>query len=474
MKRICLLLLAVLLASTLVLAACENNKNESSSPESGEEASSVSGTASDSVSDPASDSASDPVSGSDPDKSKPSDESKTENSKPSENSQPEDQIPEGAVEMVYCSFTEKPYFAFVGKCKNGAVVTGKCGGETVTSKSYNGWFSLRLRCDSGVANVTISQTVDGEEFDKPRTFVVSPVTPGTDMWPVITGGDFQFFFQKMLPDYKGEEIPSDYAFDSLKDRVSSRLNQLHAVNPKAEIIYLIIPSSMSVYPELVPASYGTQASVTKLDKTVSALKAGGATVIDLKKLFAGHKNDEKPLYYKLDSHWSDYGAFVAYTELFNHISKKFNAAAPRKADEFNWNPGYYESGDMSYYLAPNASEAVNNQRKIKEYAYYRKFISAPSSITSIQRYRSSTMLCYSDSMTWENVIRTGRSELPSCVVMRDSYSTQIYDLIAERMNNTHFLGMWNYTWDNWLINDEKPDYVIYVIAEWNLSSVIYG
>lgn len=474
MKRICLLLLAVLLASTLVLAACENNKNESSSPESGEEASSVSDSVSDPASGAVSDSASDSVSGADPDKSKPSDESKTENSKPSGNSDPEDQVPEGAVEMVYCSFTERPYFAFIGTCKNGAVVTGECGGETVTSTSYNGWFSLRLRCDNGVANVTVSQTVDGEEFDKPRTFVVSPVTPGADMWPVITGGDFQFFFKKMLPDYKGEGIPSGYVFDDLKSRVSSHLEQLRGVNPKAEIIYLLVPSSMSIYPELVPKSYGAQASVTKLDKTVSALKAGGATVIDLKKLFAEHKNDEKPLYYKLDSHWSDYGAFVAYTELFNHISKTYKAAAPRKADEFNWNPGYYESGDMSYYLAPNASEAVNNQRKIKEYAYYRKFISAPYSITSIQRYRSSSMLCYSDSMTWENYIQTGSSELPSCIVIRDSYSTQIYDLIAERMSNTHFLGMWNYSWDNRLIYDEQPDYVIYIVAEWNLDSILYS
>lgn len=470
MKKLCLILLTLLLAATLVFAACGNENNKTSSSESGDNSSSASDSGE--VSYPISDSGSD--SGSNPVSSSVSDSGKPESPKPSESSQPEADLPEGAVKMVYCSYTEKPYFAFIGTCKDGAVVTGECGGETVTSKSYNGWFSLRLRCDNGTAAVTVSQKVDGIEFDEPRTFTVSPVKPGADMWPVVTGGDFQFFFQKMLPDYRGEGIPSDYLLSEITNRVSSRLSQLRAVNPNAEIIYLLVPSSMSVYPELVPESYGKQAAVTKLDKTAEALKAGGATVIDLKQLFVEHKNDDKPLYYKLDSHWSDYGAFVAYTELFNHISQKFKAAAPRKADEFNWNPDYYESGDMSYYIAPNASEAVNNQRKIREYAYYRKFISAPSSITSIQRYRSSTMLCYSDSITWENVISTGRSELPSCIVLRDSYSTQIYDLIAERMNNTHFLGMWNYNWDNRLINDEKPDYVIYILAEWNLSSVING
>ena len=36
------------------------------------------------------------------------------------------------------------------------------------------------------------------------------------------------------------------------------------------------------------------------------------------------------------------------------------------------------------------------------------------------------------------------------------------------------MGMWNYTWNNNLIMSEKPDYVIYIVAEWNLTSIIYS
>ena len=448
-----------MLASTLVLAACETDEGTSSSPES--------------VASSESDNGNTESKNDDSSESTDSSEN-TDSSESTDSSEPDEELPEGAIEVVYCSYTEKPYFALIGTCKEGAVVTGECNGETVSSLSHHGWFSLRLRCDKSTAEVTLSQTVNGEEFDKARTHTVRPKKPGSDMWPVITGGDFQFFFQKMLPDYSGKNIPSNLAFNNVTTRVQNRLNQLRSVNPDAEIIYLLVPSSMSVYTELVPESYGAPAAVTKLDKTVDALEAGGATVIDLKALFAEHKDDEMPLYYKLDSHWSDYGAFVAYTELFNHISKKFPEAAPHGADKFDWNPDYYESGDMSYYLAPNANEAVKNQKNIKEYAYYREFLETSNAIKNIQRYRSETMLCYSDSMTWENVVRTNNTDLPSCIVMRDSYSTQIYDLIAERMNQTHYLGMWNYTWDNSLINSEKPDYVIYILAEWNLDAVING
>jgi hypothetical protein len=226
----------------------------------------------------------------------------------------------------------------------------------------------------------------------------------------------------------------------------------------------------------LPEEYkSTAASQTNLDLVVDAINASGATAIDLKEVFAEHKNDELPLYYKLDSHWADYGAFIAYDSLFDHISQKFPAAAPKSVDEFNWNGNYYEGGDIAYYLSKNEANAPLMQSKIREFAYYRTFkdTGVPTSITSVPRYRSSTMLCYDvDAMTPERKISTGRSDLPSCIVMRDSYSTQIYDLIAERMDTTHFLAMWDYGWNTRRIAQEKPDYMIYVISEWNINELI--
>ena len=374
---------------------------------------------------------------------------------------------EGSISLEAASYSEKPYFALIGRCSEGATVTAEAEGETVSSKSYKGWYSLRLKCSKKNVDVKISQSVDGAQVGETLEYTIKPVQPSSDMWPIVTGGDFQFFFQKMLPDFQGKNLPSQLQMNNLTSRIKTRLAKLHQNNPDAEIIYLIVPSSMTVYPELVPSQY-TPADTTKLDKTMAALEAGGATVINLKEIFAEYKNDEKPLYYKLDSHWSDYGAFVAYTELFNHIAKKFPAAAPRGEDEFNWNPNYYKSGDMTYYLAMS-------QDKIKEYAYFRQFKdSVPSAVTQYDRYVSSDKLTYNNLMTLENVISTGNSKLPNCIVMRDSYSTQMYDILAERMNRTHYLGMWNYTWDNNMISRESPDYIIYILAEWNLDAVIKG
>ena len=81
-------------------------------------------------------------------------------------------------------------------------------------------------------------------------------------------------------------------------------------------------------------------------------------------------------------------------------------------------------------------------------------------------------LIYNDLTTEEKYFSTNNSKLPSGMVFRDSYSAGIYDILPERMNKTHYIGMWNYAWQNWLIDQEKPDYIIYLIAEWNMPQIV--
>lgn len=468
MKRILAFITVLLLFSTLILAACENNEVETQSTE--EAASEPSAEATESKEASAESSKEASAEASDESSKADSEESKNESSGSTQIKVTKlpTSYEEGGISLEAASFSEKPYFALVGRCSEGAIVTGEANGETVTSKSYHGWYSLRLKCSGSNVVVKVSQSVDGEQVGETLEYRIKPTTPSSDMWPTVTGGDFQFFFQKMLPDFQGQNIPSAGMLNNLSARVKTRLDSLRKVNPNAEIIYMIVPSSMTTYPELVPSNYKPATGDTKLDKAMAAIERGGGTVVNLKSIFQAHKNDEMPLYYKLDSHWSDYGAYVAYNALFTHIAEKFPEAAPRPVSDFNWNEGYYNSGDMAYYLAMS-------QSKIKEYSYYRTFKDkVPASVTAFNRYDSATSLTYSDEMTYENTIVTGNNKLPNCIVMRDSYSTQMYDILAERMNRTVYRGMWGYGWDNWLINSEKPDYVIYLLAEWNLDSIIYN
>ena len=56
--------------------------------------------------------------------------------------------------------------------------------------------------------------------------------------------------------------------------------------------------------------------------------------------------------------------------------------------------------------------------------------------------------------------------------MRDSFGTQVYDILAERMNTTWYKSMWGYTYDISDITAKQPDYIIYIVAEWNMDYIV--
>ncbi len=398
-------------------------------------------------------------------------ESSLENSSTEETSNQKDKTPKDAVVLRFTRYTnEKDTFVMIGTCADNAYVTAQLDDQTVTVKSYHGWFSASFTKKGTVHKVTFTQTVNGEPYDIPRNYNAVPVTSSRvdEQGVIASNQDFQFFLSKMIANYEGKNLYKQTALNNMKKTVENRLNTLKANNPDGEIIYLIVPSAMTIYPELVPDYYKQTDGETRLDQVTNALTEAGATVIDVRDTFNQHKNDEMPLYYKMDSHWADYGAYLAYVELFNHISQKFPEATPRQIDDFDWIADDYQSADAIMYLDIDTS-------KITEYGYFRNFkssLNVNQNILSVPRYRLPQLL-YSDDCTAQFNFNTGNQNLPSCIVHRDSYGAGIFDLIPERMNKTHYVGMWNYAWDNYKIQNQKPDYVIYILAEWNLDNVVF-
>lgn len=466
MKRIAIIAAAILLLASVVLAAC-GKTGESSAPAhdislTGEHGASSAEGSSAPEADESSESSAE-ESSEQPEQSEPI----AEVSGSESSADPEYEGEE--INLLYASYSEKPYYAIVGTCAQGATITARsASGTEYTSESFYGWFSVRVKCESTPDSVSLTQSAGGKQLGNTRVFSIKPVTPSSEMWPIITGKNMQFFLQKMLPDFRGTNLPSADTLSRLTTRVRNRVNDMRSYNPKANIIYLIVPSAMTTCPELVPEEYAPATGKTRLDLVLDAINASGAYAVDLRPVFAAHKDDERPLTYKTDSHWTDYAAYLAYKEIFDYISKDYPAAAPRPDTDFNWNPGYYESGDMTYYLAMSQTE-------VREYEFYRTFnFTAPNAVTKVTRYRRPSSLVYSDASTEANTIRTDRPELPSCYVLRDSFSAQIYDILAERMDTTYYSGMWDHTWKQSFVMDNQPDYVIYILSEWNIDAIING
>ena len=370
------------------------------------------------------------------------------------------------IKPKYCSYDQKPYAVAVGECQDGATVicTDDEGNEYVT-ESFHGWFSVRFSYKTGTS-LTLTQTLDGKEIGESVIYSPRPNTPDGQTG-IVAGMNGQFFYEKCLDDFMGKNLPSSGELEKIKSNSSKRLEKIAQNGLDTKIIYIIAPSSITVYPECVPEEYAGYGGKTRRQLMMEAFEESGAIVIDLEDTFEKHKNDEQTIFYKTDSHWTEYGAFLAYTELFNIISEDFPLAKPLEYDGFEWIEGFYKTGDMLNYLrmtSPVYLKPGFSDADCLEYSYFR---TEANNVTGVQRRRFEETGVYSEDVTAKFISDTKRSDYPNILLIRDSYGTQLTDLVAGNSNVAYFQKMWDYTFNINTVVNYDIDYVVYVVSEWN-------
>ena len=239
------------------------------------------------------------------------------------------------------SYSDGKYAVAYGQCAVGALVTIKSKHGEFSVQSEGGNFAMRIYNSSLKTTLEVSQSYNGEQIGETITWEGIMIIPNKDYdatdFGVVIGLENQGFFKKMIPYFENTNLMSEDTMTKITERYARRVEELKEVGDGCEIITVLVPSSMTVYPELVPAELATPAAGEgKFDQVVDLLTEAGVTVLDMRETLTEHKNDSLPIFYDYDSHWTDYGAYLAYVELFDYISDRYPEATPRKFDEFNW------------------------------------------------------------------------------------------------------------------------------------------
>ncbi len=97
-----------------------------------------------------------------------------------------------------------------------------------------------------------------------------------------------------------------------EDTASILRNFAETIGESGVNMYLmLVPTSVYVYREKLP----DYAAVPDQMETARAIYEGsGIPAIDVSEALMAHKEDEQPLYYHTDHHWTTYGAYIAYLE----------------------------------------------------------------------------------------------------------------------------------------------------------------
>ena len=366
--------------------------------------------------------------------------------------------------------------------------------------SGDGVTSIDIYPDKGSSKSYFIGTV---KYSKRTTVNVQVKQPNKELSEIVKG---QVGYDSSMPDYmtSDEYMPvfsknsrmhfysallcytlSNKVGNSLKSQAKSNItdvvNRAKAVG--AEVIYLVVPSSAWVYPETVPDEYKEATGETVFEAFESVAESCGATVIYPLDTMLAHKNDGDGLkiYHNTDSHWSTYGAYWGLYDLMNYISADFPAAKPRTLAEMGFYTQEMYGGDALFSF-PNGMGFDKIQRgsgwngattttRLKELAPLYSISFGTNTTYSIFRKNQSVYINQGNSD--EQTVRGGGSGLPTAMVMRDSFGCTIFDMLSDRFSTVWWQDSGNYRVSGTL-EEERPDYLIYVVSERNLTKVMTG
>lgn len=358
---------------------------------------------------------------------------------------------------------------FAGKVSPDAVVkiTGGVEDMTFTPDDDNYWAAVYIPDETTVLTVTAVEA--GKEPSEPITITAKP-EPGLTLFEdhgvcgVVVGDKFQGHFQGAIDDYIGANLLTDKQKSGVTSAMEKRVAQCEAKG--AKLVYLLIPNPMNIYPETVPSEYEryTDDSLTKQFSEIAI--SCGADVVDLTDVFLEHRDDEFKLFNKMDSHWTEYGAYYAYLSMCDYFSGDFPDTVPRDESLFNFYEEDLYAGDMATHLE------IDNKTMHEMTTVCDLLFDAPYDPDFFMPGKMEVE--HSVTSGGHKVDNTDETrDLPNVVIYRDSFSSAIEAMMTDTTDVSYWNDMWNYNFDASLIDRYDADYVIYLIAERNIKNVMY-
>jgi hypothetical protein len=216
-------------------------------------------------------------------------------------------------------------------------------------------------------------------------------------------------------------------------------------------LFTIAPSKYTIYPEYLPDTFRRTGEETRLDQFVAYMKAhSDLEILDLRPELYRAKSSRQ-VYYKTDTHWNVYGAFVAYQAIISRLSKWFPSLQPVSESDCQVTTVNSPGGDIVRVLGLTGL--------VREDAPAIRLRSTP--------YRVLFSVPVSQAEQVNMVAERDDADLPRLVMLHDSASTRLMPFMAQHFSRTVFA--WPLRFDTELIESERPDVVVEEIGEPLLS-----
>jgi hypothetical protein len=269
---------------------------------------------------------------------------------------------------------------------------------------------------------------------------------GNDGWLVFTGeGD--------LEDY---QKTSTFSEEEL-ERIQERLDALSAAYEQqgTTLILIVAPNKSSIYPEAVPGEIPVLGQESRLEQLTRYLGEHGRTrLIDLRPALLAAKQQHQ-VYYATDTHWNDYGAYIAYEAILAELQPVHPNLRAHPLTDFTVVETEAELQDLSN----NIGTTLFPERRLRLAPNFDMHTS----------YR--TVGVGGRNLTFSY---NPDESLPTLVLYYDSFFFRVNPLLGEHFQRGVLIqnyiagGLWTLSW----VEEEKPDVVIIEFSERYLKNLL--
>ena len=222
--------------------------------------------------------------------------------------------------------------------------------------------------------------------------VISKVLVGKEGWLDYTG----------FGNLDGYQNAFETSPEELQNTVK-KLQKLYKELKKRNITLLLViaPNKATIYPDKLPDEIQKLGPRSKLDVLTDYMQQSGPPImLDLRPaLLEGRKKQE--IYYKTDTHWNQYGAFIGYTEIMKALSKTYRQLTPKRIEDFELTTQKPYLHDLPRYIGAThmleTGVVISPKENDAHLAVLNNDALAPLQIYITQKKNSPTILMYVDS-----------------------------------------------------------------------------
>jgi hypothetical protein len=219
--------------------------------------------------------------------------------------------------------------------------------------------------------------------------------------------------------------------------------------------FVIPPSKVSIYPELMPIQFQRDHYYSKIDQMLVGLEGiDNLQIIDVREeLLAAKAKGDLDIYYRSDTHWNGYGAFLAYQKIKAVMSRDFPELSPRPISEYKLLQTTDYEGDLY--------KSLGIKKFFRRYKTDMELINkVDTTLSDISMVRGIVAERY----------HTVNTTAPVLFMNRDSYAISLAPLLYSDFSRSLFL--WTPDFIPELIEREKPDIYILERLEMFMNSFI--